>query len=128
MRRKRRNSHRKKIYIYKFTLIKQYIFYIKIEKKNKITNLYKKIYNFEILLFFYKILRTVYSIHLRVSFELLDLIKCQIARASHTNDDEIPIRLYTIFLVILYLVIVSLNQQDGINLHRRYPARFIRFT
>lgn len=65
---------------------------------------------------------------MRVSFELLDLMKCQIARSSHMNDNEIPIRLYTILWIILYLIIVFLNQQDGINLHRRYLARFIRFT
>lgn len=44
---------------------------------------------------------------MHISFELLDLMKCQIAnnKLSHTNDDEIPIRLYTI--IILYLIIVS---------------------
>lgn len=33
---------------------------------------------------------------MHVSSELSDLMKCQIARSSHTNDDEIPIRVYTI--------------------------------
>lgn len=64
---------------------------------------------------------------MHISFELLDLMKCQIARSSHTNDDEIPIRLYTIFWIILYLVIVSLNQHDGINLHGCNLVKFIRF-